>query len=439
MSLIQQAGFTGQAAQTMYGIVMAESGGNATAHNGNANTGDNSYGLAQINMLGSMGPARLREFGLSSNDQLYDPATNLRVAYALSDGGKNFTPWTTYTRGTYKQYLGQTGAQVTTQDAGETLLTAPGTAAAAPLTAAQYEQALGSLSGIFQAVPELQGLLNNAIKQQQPVADFTNAVQNSAWYKDHSDTFRQQFALQYSNPAEYQRQLDAESNRIQVMIGQTGLVIGPEWAPRLAAQSLQNGWTDSQLKSQLASLYITSNSQAYPMGQAATQTQQIKQMSQDYGVPVTDQQIAAWNQGLIGGTLTADTVKQQFINSASSLYPGMKDQLAAGQTVKDVASPYLASMAQTLEIDPNTLTVQDPTIQKALQSYQNPVTGSGSASSTGGSAGASSGATAAPGITPLWKFQADLRQDPRWEQTTNAKQDAYSILHTLGQSMGFAS
>jgi hypothetical protein len=78
-------------------IAMAESGGNPQAHNTNAGTGDNSYGLWQINMLGDMGPERRKKYGLTSNDQLFDPATNARVMKGESGSGTNWTPWSTYT------------------------------------------------------------------------------------------------------------------------------------------------------------------------------------------------------------------------------------------------------------------------------------------------------------------------------------------------------
>jgi hypothetical protein len=78
-------------------IAMAESGGNPRAHNTNAGTGDNSYGLWQINMLGDLGPERRKKYGLTSNDQLFDPATNARVMKGESGSGTNWTPWTTYT------------------------------------------------------------------------------------------------------------------------------------------------------------------------------------------------------------------------------------------------------------------------------------------------------------------------------------------------------
>jgi TP901 family phage tail tape measure protein len=131
MSVIRQAGFSGSAADVMYGIVEAESGGNRFAHNTNSSTGDNSYGLAQINMIGSMGPARRAQFHLASNNALFDPLTNLRVAYSLSSHGRNFSPWTTFTSGAYRQFLsGPENAKVRASGSGAGALSAARTRAA---------------------------------------------------------------------------------------------------------------------------------------------------------------------------------------------------------------------------------------------------------------------------------------------------------------------
>lgn len=110
--ILRQAGFTGPQLQMARAIMLAESGGRPTAHNPNAGTGDNSYGLFQINMLGDMGPARRRQFGLSSNEALFDPLTNARVAYQMSQGGTNWSPWSTYKTGAYRKYMGNTPAAV---------------------------------------------------------------------------------------------------------------------------------------------------------------------------------------------------------------------------------------------------------------------------------------------------------------------------------------
>ena len=97
------AGCSSAAARVAEAIAMAESGGNPRAHN--PNPPDDSYGLWQINMLGPLGPARRSQFGLTSNDQLYDPSTNARAMVAISGGCSNWRPWSTFTNGAYRNFL----------------------------------------------------------------------------------------------------------------------------------------------------------------------------------------------------------------------------------------------------------------------------------------------------------------------------------------------
>lgn len=86
----------------MVAIALGESGGNPRAHN--TRPPDNSYGLWQINMYGSLGPARRREFGLSSNDQLFDPATNARAMIKILRS-QGVRAWSVYSNGTYLRHL----------------------------------------------------------------------------------------------------------------------------------------------------------------------------------------------------------------------------------------------------------------------------------------------------------------------------------------------
>jgi hypothetical protein len=92
-SLLIISGFKGEALRVAFGVVMKESTGRPYAHNQNSNTGDNSYGLFQINMIGSLGPARREQFGLANNEDLFNPLTNAAVAYIISDGGNDWGPW----------------------------------------------------------------------------------------------------------------------------------------------------------------------------------------------------------------------------------------------------------------------------------------------------------------------------------------------------------
>jgi len=90
--LLRLTGFTGNGLKTAWAVAMKESHGNPKAHNGNAKTGDNSYGIFQINVYGPL-KARISQYGLSSVDDLYDPVTNARIAFKMSSEGKNWKPW----------------------------------------------------------------------------------------------------------------------------------------------------------------------------------------------------------------------------------------------------------------------------------------------------------------------------------------------------------
>ena len=94
--LLQAVGFEGKALRTAWAVAMKESNGRPLAHNKNANTGDNSYGIYQINMIGDLGPARREKFDLKTNADLFDPVTNAKIAYFMTAGGKNWSSWKIY-------------------------------------------------------------------------------------------------------------------------------------------------------------------------------------------------------------------------------------------------------------------------------------------------------------------------------------------------------
>lgn len=122
----RRGGFQGEEAAIAAAVAMAESGGNPLAHNPNAQTGDNSYGLWQVNMLGGMGPERRKEFGLRANEELFDPDVNARAAKQIRDS-QGFGAWSVYKSGKYLDYLPQAKAALS-----ETPVTVGAAAGAGP-------------------------------------------------------------------------------------------------------------------------------------------------------------------------------------------------------------------------------------------------------------------------------------------------------------------
>lgn len=130
------AGFTGTVLDNMVGIAFAESGGVPTSHNGKPP--DDSYGLWQINMIGKLGPDRRLKFGISNNEELYNPVINAGAAYIIYKS-QGLNAWTTYKNGAYLKFTGGKG----------------GTGGAPSPSAA--DQATNSLSGVYAALNNVGG------------------------------------------------------------------------------------------------------------------------------------------------------------------------------------------------------------------------------------------------------------------------------------------
>ena len=94
--ILRGAGFEGYSLRMAQAIIRLESNRRIYAHNPNANTGDNSYGLFQINMFRGLEAQRLEQYGLPNNEALFNPLVNARVAWDISEGGTNWSAWTTY-------------------------------------------------------------------------------------------------------------------------------------------------------------------------------------------------------------------------------------------------------------------------------------------------------------------------------------------------------
>ena len=94
-SLALNSGFTEGQSDIVVKIARGESSFDPQAHNPDASTGDNSYGLMQINMLGDMGPERRKLFGIQTNEQLKDPQTNMDAAFKIFQS-QGFPAWTVY-------------------------------------------------------------------------------------------------------------------------------------------------------------------------------------------------------------------------------------------------------------------------------------------------------------------------------------------------------
>ena len=114
--LAQEVGFSPEDARIAAAIALAESSGRAgidTVQSGLDKKKKNEFslGLWQIDMQDKpgymLGTQRRDQFGIESNEELYNPLTNAKAAKMIFDTF-GFEPWATYTSGKYKDFLPKT-------------------------------------------------------------------------------------------------------------------------------------------------------------------------------------------------------------------------------------------------------------------------------------------------------------------------------------------
>ena len=105
--LLSAVGFEGKALKQAWAIAKSESNSRPMAYNGNRKTGDSSYGIFQINMLGQLGIDRKEKFDLKSNILLFDPVINAEITYYMTKGGTDWSSWSSLNGARYKEFLAE--------------------------------------------------------------------------------------------------------------------------------------------------------------------------------------------------------------------------------------------------------------------------------------------------------------------------------------------
>lgn len=93
VKLLMAVGFEGKNLNKAYAVAKKETHGNPKSYNNNRTTGDNSYGLFQINMIGQLGVDRREKYNLINNEELFNPVVNAKIAYQMSSQGDDWTSW----------------------------------------------------------------------------------------------------------------------------------------------------------------------------------------------------------------------------------------------------------------------------------------------------------------------------------------------------------
>jgi Transglycosylase SLT domain len=292
------------------------------------------------------------------------------------------------------------------------------TPAAPKLSMEELASEFGMTSSFLNANPELKSLFQQSIANGWSKDMFQAKLQNTKWWKNHSDKERQYLTQLYTDPATAKQTFAQAQVQVQQLAAQLGIKLTTFTKQKLSEAEynvVAKGWNDAQLRYFLGQ-YVYFPTSDYK-GQGADVIDEVRSYAYSMGVTMSSQWYADNTRKVLRGLATTSDMKNQIQAQAEAAFPQYKKQLGGGQTLADIAQPYLQSMAQILELPAGSVNLFDPTIKKALQ-YKDP----GTLQNT---------------TKPMWQFENDLRDDPRWKQTKNAQDSLMQVGHQVLSDFGF--
>jgi hypothetical protein len=282
---------------------------------------------------------------------------------------------------------------------------------------AETAASFGYSLAFFNSNPELKKLLGQATAGGWSSARFVASLQNTHWFRASSESARKYTALKSSDPATYKQQISAGAARVMALGNDMGSIVTGSQARSIADTALKVGWTDDQLKLYLASKAKVDSKGYFTYGEAAKLQNTFRSMVADYGLTVPDKTIQGWvRQGLTGARDT-ENIRQGLVRMATSKYVGLADRIKSGETVREIAAPYIQSYGKLLEVNPENIDIDDPLLQRALQAKD---------------------AKGKPATQTVYDFEQTLRKDPRWRKTNNARDLMASTANAVLDSFGLA-
>jgi len=289
-------------------------------------------------------------------------------------------------------------------------------------TAAGQASNFGWSLAVINSNPELKALFAKATSTGAgggwTTDHFVAKVRDTKWFKTHADTARQALILQKADPATYSARVAQSSAQVTSMAGTVGARMTAAQVQQIGVESVMYGWNSDQLKQHMYAFITADKKTGQFSGGAAAYQHQLTELAGQYGVAVSPGTMGWWVKNTSTGHSSTEQFQNYVVAQASSRYPALAERLKAGETLQQIADPYMQSYAKTLEVNPNAIRLSDRLVQGAL---------------------AAKDAKGQPVTKSVWEFEQDLRNDPRYMKTQQAQDASMGMAHQVLQDWGVAS
>lgn len=269
----------------------------------------------------------------------------------------------------------------------------------------------------FNSIPELKKLLNRATKDQMDASLFTAHLKNTKWWKTTQDSARKAEAMKKMDPATYKATIEASRVAASQLAVKMGAILSDKAVDKLAHNIIHYGWNDAQIQNFLGG-YIKFNDKQVLGGLAGQAYTQLRQVAYDNGVSMQEQTMKNAAAYVVKGVSTMEEQIQNIRGIAMGAYPAFADQIEAGQSMRDIAQPYVQAVAKILEVPQTDVDLYHPKVKQALNQ---------------------AGRDGKPSPMSITDFENQLRSTPDWRRTTNAQNQVFQIGRQVLQNMGLVA
>lgn len=282
------------------------------------------------------------------------------------------------------------------------------------LTPEELASQYGWAYGFLNSNPDLKGLFEKAVDGSWTPEKFQAELRDTEWFKSTSETRRQAQVTQKTDPATWNAMLDAAIVQVRQLAAEIGAAIPEGKISKIAKNMIETGADEDQMRYALGQ-YVTFTKDGTLRGEAAMHEYTMKQFAYANGVELSNAAIKKQAQMVVRKLATTEDFQNQVRQSAASLFPAYADQIQAGTNVRELADPYMQMMSEELELPYQSIDLKNPTIRHAMNGMDKQ--------------GAPVGAT-------LSEFQSQLRSDPRWKETSAARDSMMGVGLNVLKDMG---
>jgi hypothetical protein len=288
---------------------------------------------------------------------------------------------------------------------------------------------VGYLESTFKTLPkeykgQIDKLLATAKTEKWQEGTFTEALKQTKWWQEtlpslraffiethdprKAGTFAESLNINTANVAASLEKLGIRAQQVDPVTGK--VVDNATTIQGIAMEAMKNGWTDVQIQQHLgdnAQLLFTGG------GTIGSSVDNIKKQALNYGITIDNNYLDTIQRSLLDPSDGRDT--QYYLNEmkaqAMDLYKPFASSIKEGRSLYEVTNSYRNQMATLLEVDSTNVTWKD-----LMSKVVDPTTGN---------------------ARTFADFNKQVKQDPLWQYTKNAKETYSNTALDLMKQFGF--